>query len=247
MPFGRRNANAHAVVPPHPGSDPDGVTRVIPKDMWNRDDPTGAFLRTMSEKFGLSPDGPSNVVPTQDQVQARFDQLKASQEKFIANVNAQLPGETTIMPWTLIPWAVWNEHHTNFLLITCELYPVGPWNIMLLPADERSALVLELPRHPGVYPDGLMEGALQIVGELHEEFRTAHATTAAEAMKGNTACFGEFEERRKMTVAKVCGLAHFLGTKTFGEDAMSRHEKLFGRMLGWPSRRPSEEATQAPS
>lgn len=209
------------------------MARIIPKKLW--DVPSGSVLRKLREESGIGPNDASNLISTQDQVLARLDELKAGQEEFVASVNKQLPDNTNVFPWPLIVSAAWNQQHSNFLLIACELFPVAPWNMMLLPIDERSALVLDLPQHPGIYPDGLLDTAFGIIGGLHQEFESAHAATTAELMKGNTACLRDVETRQKVMVGKICGLARQLGIQTFGQEAMSQHELLFGRMLGWPS------------
>ena len=75
--FGKKHLDykekKRSAIPPHPGPDADGVTRAMPKEMW--DGPHGDFLR----EIGVTPDDPSNVMPTQQSVQAKADKLIEAQ------------------------------------------------------------------------------------------------------------------------------------------------------------------------
>lgn len=225
--FSRSDKRKAPAVPPHPGPDDDGVSRVIPKEIW--DGPQGDFLR----EIGASPDDSSNLMPTQAQVQARFDELRGQQDTFMAGINKEMPESVNLIPWAMIPWSVWSGPHADFLLVTCELYPVGPWNMMLLPDDDGGAFVLQLPKHPGGIPEGLESTANKVLGEIREEISQAHAHTGAAIAKGDLSALDDFKRATDEAVGNVQGLAHFLGSETYGEEACERHKKLFADSLGW--------------
>lgn len=229
--FWRKSSNSRkqndSDIPPHPGPDADGVERVIPKEIW--DGPQGDFLR----EIGASPDDPSNLRLTQDAVEARFAQLRKDQDAFVASVNKDLPPSATVIPWAMIPWSVWNQQHAEFLLRVCELYPVGPWNMMLLPEDEAGALVLDLPQHLQGVPPGLEDAANHVIGKIRERFSEAHRRTGAALAEGDLSSLDEHGNARDQAVASMCALAQALGSETYGEEAFARHKALFGRTLGW--------------
>lgn len=231
--FRRRSSNSSKQsdtdIPPHPGPDSDGVERVIPKEIW--DGPQGDFLR----EIGASPDDPSNLRLTQDAVEARFDELRKNQDAFVASVNKQLPDGVTVIPWAMIPWSVWNQQHAEFLLRVCELYPAGPWNMMLMPEDERSAMVLGLPQHLHGIPAGLEDNANHVIGQIRGRYTEVDRRVGAALAEGDLARLEEHEKAKQEAAASVCGLAHYAGSQTYGEDAYKRHHEMFGGMLGWGS------------
>lgn len=214
-------------IPPHPGPDDDGVSRVIPKAIW--DGPQGDFLR----EIGMSPDDASNIIPAQTDYQARFEEMRREQEAFLATMNKQMPGTVNLIPWAMLPWSIWQGPHADFLLVTCEKYPVGPWNTMLLPDDEAGAMVLDLPKHLGGFPPDVEAAINRLLGELRENFSQAHARTGAAMAKGDISALDKFEETRRDTSAKVSGIAHFMAAQIYGKEAYDRHRKLFGKALGW--------------
>ncbi len=222
--LGKGNATS---FPAHPGPDADGVKRIIPKDIW--DGPQGDFLR----EIGVSPDDPSNLMPTQDLIQARFDKLREEQDAFVARVNEQMPDGVKVVPWAMIPWRVWSQQHADFLLVACELYPVTPWNMLLLPDDQRSEMILGLPRHLRGSPPGLEDAANRVIGEIREEFFEAHARTGTALDRGDTSSLDDFAKANKDATTSVVRLAHALGIRTYGEEAYSRHKDMFGATLGW--------------
>lgn len=221
--FGKREPSG---MPRHPGPDDDGVSRIIPKGFWSG--PHGDFLR----EIGASPDDLSNIIPTQESIQARFDELKRQQEAFVANLNAQMPKSVTLIPWAMIPWSVWNGPHSGFLLATCELYPVGSWNMMLLPDDEAGAIVLDLPKHRGGVPPELERMANSVIGEIRGKFSQVHARIGAALEKGELSALDEYKKPLDEAIAFVRGLAQYLGAHTYGEDAYNRHKALFANALG---------------
>lgn len=228
--FGRRQEKKSPgmTIPPHPGPDADGVLRIIPKEIF--DGEMGDVLR----QCGMSPDDPSNMMATPELMQARADAVKATQDKLVATANAQLPSGTTVIPWALIPWSVWGREPARFLMVTCELFPASHWNTMLLPADERSALVLDLPLHPRASIEGLEDGAVRLLGELEAEFFAAHRKVGEALARGDTSVLDGYSQALDACKGRVVGLAHYLGSAVFGEKAWKRHDEVFAPIL-WRS------------
>lgn len=228
--FGRRQEKKSPgmTIPPHPGPDADGVLRIIPKEIF--DGEMGDVLR----QCGMSPDDPSNMMATPELMQARADAVKATQDKLVATANAQLPSGTTVIPWALIPWSVWGREPARFLMVTCELFPASHWNTMLLPADERSARVLDLPRHPQAAVEGVEDAAVRLLGELEGEFMAEHQKVGEGLARGDTSVLSGVMETRNAFTGQVVGLARYLGSAVFGEKAWKRHDDVFGQFL-WRS------------
>ena len=229
--FGRRSSGSGkgkaSDIPRHPGPDADGVSRVISKEVW--EGPQGDFLR----EIGVSPDDPSNLMPTQEGIQARFDKLREELDAFVTGLNTQLPEGVKVTPWAMIPWNVWQQQHGDFLLITCELYPVAPWNQLLLPEDQHGSMVLGLPQPLPGTPPGLEEAANKGIEEIRKDLMDVHARTAAALDRGDDAGLLEFAKAKSEAWKHVVGLAHALGAQTYGVEAYHRHKELFGATLGW--------------
>lgn len=224
--FSRPDKSKAAAVPPHPGPDADGVSRVIPKEIW--DGPQGDFLR----EIGASPDDASNLMPTPESVQARFAEMRKRQDVFMADINKEMPKSVNLIPWAMIPWSVWQGPHADFLLIN-DLYAVGPWNMMLLPDDDKGAWVLKLPKHLGGIPEGLVGASNDLIGQVREKLDKAHAETGAAMARGDSSALDSYNEAKDDAIRSVQGIARFLSAKTYGDEAYERHKELFGKALGW--------------
>ncbi len=216
-----------SAIPPHPGPDSDGVTRAMPKELW--DGPHGDFLR----EIGVGPDDPSNVMPTQQSVQAKADKLIEDQNKFLARVNEPLSEK--VVPWAMIPWSIWQQSHAHFLLVGLDFYPVHPFNTLLLPETERGELLYGLPKHLGGIPGGLEEAANRIIGEVRDAFEKSHREVTLQLQNGNLDALDKVKEFKSRAFGDVCAVAHELGKTTYGAEAYERHKQLWGKTLGWPN------------
>jgi hypothetical protein len=231
--FGRRPAEAPPppAMPRHPGPDADGVARAIPADLW--DGPNGDFLR----KLGMSPDDASNLMPTQQSVQAKADAVKSAQDRKTAEVNAALPAGVAVIPWALIPWSIWSRDHADYLMITCEFYPAGLWNTMLLPADAASAQALGLPAHLRGIPDGLEDASNRLIGDIRARDAKALQAAGAAVMGGGLEGLDAFAAAKRQAAGNIVGLAHYLGAAVYGAPAWARHGELLAGKLGWTAGR----------
>ena len=223
--FGRRTQQQAKLERPTP--DADGVTRLIPKEIW--DGPQGNFLRNI----GMTPDDPSNLAPTPHLMQARADAAKADQDRFLTRVNAGLPEGVSVVPWAMIPWTCWQGPSAAFLMIVCEYFPAQQWNTFLLAENERSAFVLQLPLHPGVYPAGLESGANENLAAFHAEFSKAHDGVDKRMQAGDIEALEDHRKAARMAQGKVVAMANAFASIAFGEKVYDHHLELFGRTLGW--------------
>lgn len=232
MAFGKRKVSPREAIAaiPRPQVDDDGVTRKVPKSAFAGKH--GEFFR----QIGMSPDDPSNLAPTQELIDARFDRMREQQDKFVERVNAQMPGTTSgveVIPWAMLPWSLWKQEHASWLLVACEFYPLDPLNTMLLPADKKSAFILDLPEHKRSEVAGLNEAANRLIGELRARFDDVFKNTAVELHDGNIDALTGFQKKRHETLSSLVGIAHVLGAMTYGEKAFERHRQMFAKTLGW--------------
>lgn len=222
--FGRRPA-----PPPHAApaaaEDPP-ARRILPEELW--DGPAGDTLRAL----GLHPDSPANHAMTQAEADARQLEEIEWQRGFVAKVNAQLPAGTSVVPYAMLPWTLWNGPYGRMLAVTCGLWPTQAWNTMLLAADQRSGFVLDLPEHPGTYPAGLIPELERLLGELRAEMDGAMADAQA-APELTFAAIEAWDAAREAMVPRIVALSHHVGAMCLGEEVFARHKALFGATLGW--------------
>jgi hypothetical protein len=229
--FGKRGVDASqqklAGLPPHPGPDRDGVSRVIPQEIF--DGPQGKLLR----ELGMSPDDESNMVLTPERAQAKSDAAHESLERLVTHVNRQLTGGARVGRFSLIPWAVWQGVNAEFLMKACDFYPCDRWNTMLLPEDAKSAAILGLPQHPQAGDPGFDAQISNLISQMREEFSAEHNRIGAALLKGDMSALDGQEDRKHKRRADLAGLASYLGNHFFGAEAWTRHDALFGASLGW--------------
>jgi hypothetical protein len=228
--FGRKVGTSDMPTLTHPGPDADGIQRIMPKALWDGD--SGDLLR----KVGMSPDDPRNHLPTRDLLQARHDAKVAILNKFVKEMNRTAPSQVKVVPYSMLPWALWEGKFAAFLMINLEMYPAQPWNTMLLADSERDARLMELPVHPQSYPPGLLEGALDALSVMQKEFDSAaRSTGAALAQPGGTSTLSQFADVTDRLTQDVMKMAHEFAIVTFGREVYDRHTRMFGRQLGWNS------------
>jgi hypothetical protein len=223
MIFGKRAVSS--ALPPHPGPDADGVSRIVPKAIF--DGSGGAFLK----KLGFGPDDPGNLLVTQDLANARFDVRREGQEKILKTINSQLPGDCQVIPWAMIPWSLWKGPDATFLMSTLDFYPPDPWNTMLLPENDLAAAALGLPKHPGAVPPGLEPAAAHLIGRIHEQVLTAHRGTTEALARSDMSKLAPFADTVSGAKVKMMYVARKLSEGTFGAPVMERHQALFGKAL----------------
>ncbi len=231
MLFGRRkkeSSNHRSAIPPHPGPDDDGITRVIPKEIW--EGRNGDFLR----ELGFSPDDDHNIIKTAADYQRIFDAKHEEQKAFVAKYNSNARENAAVVPFSMMPWTMWQTPYAEFLMSTLELYPTEPWNMLLLPEDDQGGLALGLPKHPKCYVDGYEAGALDCVENIHQELMNERQRLEPAIMAHETGALGEFSDAVGRARTKIISSAHTLASIMLGNETYDRHQELFGRMLNHP-------------
>lgn len=202
------------------GADPDGVTRIIPKSVW--DGPYGAELR----RLGFLPDDPLNLALTPQRMRAMEDAAIDRMEALVAKVNAHVPG-VAVVPWAMMPWAVWKDSNAEFLM-KANYLPSSPWNNMLLAADAKSSAFLGLPEHPRVAMPEIDENVARLVGELRTEFHTQIDKGLAAISRGDFSRLQDLEKLKTDRFQKLFILTRHVANMVVGEAACARHDELFG-------------------
>ncbi len=144
---------------------------------------------------------------TSQRMRAREDAAIGEMDALVAKVNAHIPG-VAVLPWAIIPWAVWKDQNAVFLMQT-DFLPSSPWNNLLLAADAKSSAFLGLPEHPRAAMPELDENISRLVTELRADSR---------ATKND-----HFQ--------KLFALTRYTATLVFGEAVLARHDELFGMGL----------------
>jgi hypothetical protein len=119
------------------GSQPQPVQHVIGKEHFR-----------LLESLGIAPDGPENVIPSQNDIDERLAQGRANLDRRIEvlhkNLAAQVGPEITMRPFWLIPESCWQEETGAFLLKFLDFNPYDNWNIAFLPADQLTSLIIAM-------------------------------------------------------------------------------------------------------
>jgi hypothetical protein len=177
--------------------------KIIPDELWQGQH--GDFLR----ELGLSPDDASNLVPDAHSVNARLESDRAKHEAKLAEINRsvaeRVPGGL-MRQFSLLPDPCWNGELGRFLMMRLDLFPYDDWNMILLPADEKTAEALNLPLHPNGNIPTFVATAEVFLRSADERLRAAHAEA------GHTHDFGKFHDTLEEIRDKVKALARsFLG------------------------------------
>lgn len=177
--------------------------RVIPASMW--EGPQGDFLR----RVGMGPDDESNLVPDARSVDERLERDKAAYEQKLAEMNKsvseRVPGGSMRGFW-LLPDPCWNGRMGQLLMMRLGLFPYEDWNLVFLPADEKTAEALNLPPHPGRDIPAFVTASERFLTDAEAALRAAHDEAA------RTHEFGRFGEAVDEIKERVRGLARsFLG------------------------------------
>jgi hypothetical protein len=199
MSFGKRpstSAPPPAFTPV--AHDPHGRRRVFPTEIW--EGKTGAFLR----ELGFDPNDETNFVPNAASINARLDEQRAAFEVRLANVRQRIGSlvkDAQIKPFSLIPDPCWNGRMGQFLMMSLDLFPYEDWNIAYLPADERTAVVMNAPLHPNGDIPAFVETATKFLAKADAAFWEAHAEAE------RTQEYAKFAEAREDIRNRVKALA----------------------------------------
>jgi hypothetical protein len=188
MFFGKRKVQAApaqpAAAPARPQSQ-ETRQQVFPAEVWEGE--MGDLLR----QIGMSPDDESNLVPTGASIDARVARDRERHEAKLAEINRdlqrQVPGGR-MLPFFLIPEPCWNGDMGTFFMVRLRFFPYDDWNVVFMPADERTAAALNAKLHPGYTLPGAVELVQSFV--LESETKLDAARQAAD-LNRNFAAFGE--------------------------------------------------------
>jgi len=193
--FGKQKPSVSDLMKMQPTPDSDGVTRVLPKTLW--DDPKiGSMLRDC----GFEPDDPRNIRPTAedyaDLIEASHKRLEERVETFNREMAAR-HGYCRAAPFMVIDGPVWAGEHGAFLNAGMGLLPFDDWNVLMLAGDVRTKDVCGLAGHPGPIP-AVTEAVIQYVVEWrqrHEVALEAYGITATGA-EGRGITREEYEAKK---------------------------------------------------
>lgn len=180
-----------------PGA-PQPGQKIFPDELWEGE--TGNLLRAI----GMKPDDESNLVPTQESIDARIARDKAAHDAKWAELNRDVAARTSggsVQPFFLIPEPCWNGELGDFLVVTLKLSPYLDWNVAFLPADECTGSMMNLPVHPNRDDPEVVEYAMGFVSAARDHYKKCHEEV------GRTGEFGRFHDQVEEITEKVRGLA----------------------------------------
>jgi hypothetical protein len=188
------------------GSQPQPVQHVIGKEHFG-------FLKAL----GIAPDGPENVIPSQNDIDERLAKGRADLDRraevLHKNLAAQIGPEITLRPFWLIPESCWQGETGAFLLKFLDLNPYDDWNIAFLPADQLTSLIMDTPLHPNAEIPAFAAAGKTFIAECNG--RLAQATVKARQT-------GEFQ---LVTAAKADAKNMIMAlAMTFAEKLIEAHK-----------------------
>jgi len=196
--------------------------RVIPKSAYKGS--TGKMLKDL----GFHANSPENFVPNQQDYQNKLETLKANEEKFIANINAQLGEGLQVTPWAMVPFHCWMDGpHANFLPTTLDLFPYGPWNCLLLPDTDMGSLVLGMDKNPKTVSQQQIDICNKFIGEAKAKVMAAHAESENGIGRMELDALDGFTKAREHAIAAMMTLAFKMGKTIIGEESFVKSREMF--------------------
>ncbi len=171
--------------------------------------------------------------------QQRFVELSQMERQVLDDINEQLPENARIMPFSLLPPAVW-ESELEARLMSWGLVPIHPYLNMYLPQTEAGNAVLHLPAVPQSYHESYTEGALRELHRICAVYAESRGPAPdAAASESELEDWLEAEEGYRLeAIEEILMLAEFLARRLLGNEIVERHEGLFGsvmkRAMGFP-------------
>ena len=167
------------------------------------------------------------------QHRARFVELSQRERRVLDEINERLPESARVMPFSLLPPAVW-ETDLQPTLMSWGLVQVHPYLNLYLPETEAGNAMLYLPAVPRSCPDSYSEGALREARAIRARYRRARGPVpdAARASESELEDWlAEEESHRLNAVEEILALAEFLARRLLGNEIVERHEGLFGSVM----------------
>jgi len=214
MLFGKRKKSVDEAAQPQVRPQqvplqPEEPLRAFPAELWD-DGEVGDILR----KLGMSPDDESNLVMTGAMIDARVARDRAKFEARLEEINrdvAQRSAGGSVLQFFLIPEPCWNGEMGTFFMARLRFFPYDEWNVLFLPADERTAKFLDAP----VCPRGEIPGAVEVVQQFVQEAEARLAAAHAETDRTHDfATLGKTVEQIKGEVwGLAASIANHIGAK----------------------------------
>ena len=141
-------------------------------------------------------------------VKARLERDRAAHETKLAGINRFVAERTdggSVRPFSLIPESCWSGEFSAFLTIRLGLSPYDDWNMIFLPADQRTAEALDMPVCPERDISAFVAVAGKSLREADTRLRDAHYEVAR---TGDLEAFSEAKDDVRDSVRGLA--AHFL-------------------------------------
>ena len=191
--FGTRKPSVAEIRAMPRTPDADGVTRVIPKEIW--DDPK---IGNMLRECGFAPDDPRNILPTADDYIALFAAARKRLEERTETFNREMTmrhGYCRAAPFLVIDHTIWDGEHGAFLYASMNLIGFDEWNVLMLAPDMRTTEACDVAGHPGSIP-AVTEVMTPRVIDWKQRHATALEAYGVTAMGGQGMTREQYEEEK---------------------------------------------------
>jgi hypothetical protein len=151
--------------------------------------------------LGIDPEGPENVIPSQQDIDERLAKGRADLDRRIEvlhkNLTAQIGPEVRMLPFWLIPESCWQGETGAFLLKFLDFNPYDNWNIAFLPADQLTSAIIGAPLHPGSEIPMFADAAKTFIAECNRRVQRA-ATIARQTGEFNVVTAAKDDAKNKI-------------------------------------------------
>lgn len=187
-----------------------GLAHAMPPSMWT--EPPDALLANEPVAAPRKPATESNDASSRlrDAVflRARLERDRAAHEAKLDGINRFVAERTdggSVRAFSLIPDSCWRGEFTGLLTMRLGLSPYEDWNMIFLPADQRTAERLEMP----VCPDSEISAFVAVAGKSLREADTRLRDAQYEAARtGDLEAFAEAKDDIRDDVRAIA--THFL-------------------------------------
>lgn len=181
------------------------------------------------EKLGLSEEEIADMATpavTVDEVQVKMDEGTQALNAFVNQARATWADHTShlvnLEPFQMLPASLWmqlDKHDRTVLVEVMGLVPAHPWNIVLLAADEQTAVLTGAARLPMTQSE---EAAVAI-----DMARLSITDEIDRVKKCDRNQLDEFVATRDAAAARIITLARTIGSAVLGQDAVDHSRATF--------------------
>ncbi len=186
------------------------------------------------EKLGLSDDQIAEMANPMSDQQRRLDESEATLATFVMQTNAmwseRMGAIIDLQPRHMLPTSCWDSLDTpdrTLLMDVLGLLPAQPWNTVLLAANDETAALLGVGRHPRSLSEEEQTAnklaSLTIAEELESVKRQQGATLDPSRLDPAEVP----DEIRNTAVVRIIAIARPVASAVLGQDVVDHSRSTF--------------------